>query len=106
VGRFYYNQDFTADFDDRLLAHLQIVIGSKLRRGEAFYFSWHDDHRIGNGRTTIWMHPSMPIRYKYNRGIMPPINPAWIQELTVTANSSSGLRLVNEPAPPTPPLQA
>jgi hypothetical protein len=99
MGTFYYGE-FEADFDDRLLAHLQIVIGAKLRRGEAFYISWKDDAAIGNGRTSIWLHPSLPLRYKYYGGKMPRINPAWIQELTLSAHSNSGLQLVSEPPPP------
>jgi hypothetical protein len=43
MGSFHYDVGFSADFEDRLLAHLQIVIGAKLRRGEGFYFSWRDE---------------------------------------------------------------
>ena len=39
MGKFIYREQVRADFEDRLLAHLQIVIGNKLRRGEPFYFS-------------------------------------------------------------------
>jgi hypothetical protein len=102
MGTFQYDVDFSADFDDRTLAHLQIVIGSKLRRGEAFYFSWQDDPRVGNGRTTLWLHPSIPLRYKYYGGRMPRINPAWIHSLSDSANSNGGLQLVAEPEPPAP----
>jgi hypothetical protein len=102
MGTFHYSENYEADFDDRVLAHLQIVIGTKLRRGEAFYLSWRDDTRIGNGRTSLWLHPSIPLRYKYYGGKMPRINPAWIHDLTVSANSSSGLQLVAEPTPPPP----
>jgi hypothetical protein len=102
MGTFYYG-DFEADFDDRLLAHLQIVIGAKLRRSEAFYLSWKDDAAIGNGRTSIWLHPSIPLRYKYYGAKMPRINPTWVQDLTTSANSNSGLQLVSEPLPPSLP---
>jgi hypothetical protein len=102
MGTFFYDVEFSADFDDRTLAHLQIVIGTKLRRGEAFYFSWQDDVRIGNGRTSLWLHPAIPLRYKYYGGRMARINPAWIQSLSVSANSNSGLQLVEEPPPPAP----
>lgn len=43
MGKLVYDSTFTAEFDDRLLTHLQIVIGMKLRRGESFMFSWKDD---------------------------------------------------------------
>ncbi|KFF58097.1 ATP-dependent DNA ligase, partial [Cryobacterium sp. MLB-32] len=43
MGKLTYDSSLTADFDDRVLAHIQLVIGTKLRRGESFYFSWRDD---------------------------------------------------------------
>lgn len=101
MGTLQYDSTFTADFDDRLLAHLQIVIGAKLRRHESFYFSWKDDARVGNGRTTIWLHPAIPLVYKYFGSRMPAINRAWIDELAISANSPGGLQIVREPeAPP------
>jgi hypothetical protein len=103
MGTLYYATNFTVDFDDRLLAHLQIVIGQKLRRNESMYLSWKDDNRIGNGRTTIWLEPSIPLIYKYFGGRMPRINPYWIENLMLTANSAGGLQIVPEPAPPEEP---
>jgi hypothetical protein len=100
MGTFHYDSTFQADFDDRVLAHLQIVIGTKLRRGETFYLSWRDDISVGNGRTSVWLHPALPLRYKYHGSKMPRINPAWINDLTFSANSNSGLQLVDEPPAP------
>lgn len=87
------------DFEDRLLAHLQVVIGLKLRRGESFYFSWKDDQRIGDGRTTIWLHPAIPLTFKYYGGRMPQLNRAWLHELEIAANSNQGLHVTPEPSP-------
>lgn len=39
MGKLYYDSTLNTDIDDRTLAHLQVVIGAKLRRGESFYFS-------------------------------------------------------------------
>jgi hypothetical protein len=100
VGTLHY-VDFDVDFGDRLLAHLQIVIGAKLRRGEAFYLTWKDDVAIGDGRTSIWLHPAIPLRYKYYGSVMPRLNPAWIDELILSANSPGGLWIMPEPPPRT-----
>ncbi|MET4156688.1 ATP-dependent DNA ligase [Agromyces sp. PvR057] len=97
MGKFIY-ETLRVDFEDRVLAHLQHVIGAKLRRGESFHFSWRDDASIGNGRTTIWMHPSAMIVYKYYGSRPPSINRAWIEALSQVANSGAGLHLVPEPA--------
>ena len=46
------------EFDDRLLAHLQIVIVQKIRRGESFLMSWRDAAETGDGHSAIWIHPA------------------------------------------------
>jgi hypothetical protein len=97
MGTLTYDSTLTVDFEDRVLAHLQLVIGAKLRRNEAFYFSWKDDTSIGNGRSTLWMHPTIPLHYKYHGGRPPSINRAWVDELMLTANTPAGLQLVSEP---------
>ncbi len=97
MGKFTYDSTLVVDFDDRVLAHLQIVIGAKLRRNESFYFSWRDDSSVGNGRSVVWLHPAISIVYKFHGGRPPAINRAWIEELMATANSSAGLRIVPEP---------
>jgi hypothetical protein len=88
------------DFDDRLLAHLQMVIATKLRRGESFAFSWRDDAAVGDGRTTIWLHPALPLVFKYSGSRQPAINRAWVEALLQAANSSAGLHVVPEPSDP------
>lgn len=83
-------------FDDRVLAHLQVVIGAKLRRGESFFFSWKDDSSTGDGRSSIWMNDSIPLYFKYSGGRMPALNREWIETLMVSANSGLGLQLSEE----------
>lgn len=97
VGKLTYNSMLTADFDDRVLAHIQVVIGAKLRRGEAFYFSWRDDPKSGDGRSAIWIHPGIALTFKYFGGRAPSLNRGWIDALMTTANSSAGLQIVPEP---------
>ncbi|WP_127795299.1 ATP-dependent DNA ligase [Agromyces sp. LHK192] len=99
MGKLTYDSTLGVDFDDRVLAHLQLVIGAKLRRGESFFFSWRDDPSIGDGRSSLWMHPSVPLAFKYSGGRPPSINRTWIEALMDTANSPSGLVIVPEPPP-------
>ncbi|TDN90676.1 ATP-dependent DNA ligase [Microbacterium sp. BK668] len=98
MGKFIYEGIIKVDFEDRTLAHLQIVIGTKLRRGEAFHFSWRDDPSLGDGRTTVWLHPRSSLVYKFYGSRRPALNRAWIDALAYTANSPSGLYVVPEPA--------
>jgi hypothetical protein len=98
VGKFIYEGLVKVDFEDRLLMHLQTVIAAKLRRGEAFNFTWKDDTSIGDGRTTVWMHPRTSIVYKFYGSRRPAVNRAWVEALAYTANSPAGLYIVPEPA--------
>src|SRR4051812_28202017 len=66
MGKLTYDSTLVVDFDDRVLAHLQVVIGAKLRRNESFYFSWRDDSAVGDGRSVIWLHPSIALMYKFH----------------------------------------
>jgi hypothetical protein len=98
VGTLSYDSNYKADFDDRVLAHLQIVIGAKLRRGESFHFSWRNEQVTGQGRTTIWLHPTVPLIYSYLGSRTPTINRQWIEALMTSANSVAGLQIVPEPS--------
>ncbi|KHK98746.1 ATP-dependent DNA ligase [Microbacterium mangrovi] len=100
MGKLTYDKTVKADFEDRALTHLQIVMVNKLRRGEPFMFSWKDDASLGNGRTTIWVHPSVSLVFKFYGSRRPDVNPAWIEALAQTANAQFGLYLVPEPSGP------
>ena len=100
MGKLTYDSTVVVDFDDRLLAHLQVVITTKLRRGESFAFSWHDEAAVGDGRTTIWLHPALPLVFKFFGGKQPSINRHWVELLLQAANSSAGLHIVPEPTDP------
>lgn len=93
MGTLSYAGDTTVEFDDRTLAHLQVVIGAKLRRGESFYFSWRSPD---GGRITVWLHPTLSLRYNYMTNQMPSLNRVWLEQLTETANNASGLQLIDE----------
>lgn len=97
MGRLIYDSTLEADFDDRLLAHLQLVIGTKLGKGEAFYFSWRDATAVGSGRTSLWLHPAIPLRFKYHGGRPPTVNSEWVRRLLQDTYTANGLRISDEP---------
>jgi hypothetical protein len=97
VGRFIYENDTRLDIDDRVLLHLQSVIGAKLRRGEAFTFNWTVDRSLGSGRTTVWLHPHSSIVFSYSGSRRAQLNRKWLEALMFAANSPAGLYLVPEP---------
>ena len=101
MGLLTYDSKLTAAFDDRVLAHLQAVIWSKLRRGESFSFTWAESLADGSGRKSIWLSQSIPLTFEYFGSRAPALNPNWVQALTKSANSTGGLQLVPEPPAPT-----
>jgi hypothetical protein len=104
MGKMIYgDSDIEIEFDDRSLTHVQVVIGSKLRRGESFFFSWKDDPAIGDGRSSIWLDRSIPLYFKYFGGKNPTINREWLGILSDSANSGQGLVFTTEPGGITPP---
>jgi hypothetical protein len=101
MGSLLYGNNGTAvEFDDRALMHLQIVITGKLRRRESFLFSWTDSAALGSGRSSVWLDPSIPLLYRYRGNRVPSINRAWIEAMTASANSGSGLLFTIEPPLP------
>lgn len=82
--------------DDRALAHLKVVIATKLRRNESFTLSWKHPEDDLAGRSTIWLHPSIPLRFTFDEPDVPPLNMKWVEELMQSANSTGGISLVDE----------
>ncbi|MFM9921239.1 ATP-dependent DNA ligase [Lacisediminihabitans sp. H27-G8] len=98
MGIFVYGRS-TAEvtFDDRALFHLQIVITAKLRRHESFLFTWTNPLSDGGGRSSIWLHPSNTMMYRFSGSRMPLVNREWINLLMESANSGGGLHFIPEP---------
>ena len=102
MGTFTYDSTLRAEFDDRLLAHLQLVLGAKLRRGESLFFSWPKPIELGGGRTTVWVNPTVPLGFDYAAQAMPEISREWLEVLTKSASSNQGLHLIADPTGTTP----
>jgi hypothetical protein len=95
MGRLIYGS-MSVEFEDRVLAHLQIVIVNKLRRQESFAVSWRDSTELGDGRSAIWIDPSIALYFKFDGSRVPEIDRHWISQLAASADSSTGL-IVTDP---------
>ncbi|MFJ2369730.1 hypothetical protein [Microbacterium sp. NPDC087665] len=97
MGSLYYG-DATEPIliEDRALAHLKVVIATKLRRNESFTLSWKHPDGVLAGRSTIWLHPSIPLRFVFQFADSPDLSRAWIEDLAQSASSSGGITLVEE----------
>jgi hypothetical protein len=103
MGTIYYGGgNSPIHIEDRALAHLKVVIATKLRRREAFTLSWRHPEGEPRGRSTIWLHPSIPLRFVFDDPVTPQLSRQWIEELANSANTSGGIQLVPEHLDATP----
>jgi hypothetical protein len=97
VGTIYYGgSDTPIQIEDRALAHLKVVIATKLRRSESFTVSWQHGEDQPRGRSTIWLHPSIPLRFVFDDPDPPELSRQWIEQLARSANSTQGIQLSTE----------
>ena len=97
MGTIYYGGSATPiHIEDRTLAHLKVVIATKLRRSESFTVTWKHPDDQPRGRSTIWLHPSIPLRFVFDDPEPADLSREWIEELANSANSSGGITLVAE----------
>lgn len=91
---FYADQAIT--MDDRTLAHLKVAVVTKLRRGESFTLSWEHGEGEPEGRTTLWMHESIPLRFSFDQRQSPVLHREWIETILRSANTTGGIHLTAE----------
>jgi hypothetical protein len=95
MGTFRYDGD-RIEFEDRLLSHLHIVIVQKLRSGDSFAMSWMNSLSIGDGRCSVWLDRTIPLRFDFAGSRPPKINREWLRALQASADSSTGLIVTGE----------
>lgn len=97
MGTIYYGGDASPiNIEDRALAHLKVVIATKLRRGESFTLTWRHPDDQPRGRSTVWLSPSIPLRFVFDDPEPAVLSREWMEELAQSANSSGGIMLVAE----------
>ncbi|GAB3293896.1 MULTISPECIES: ATP-dependent DNA ligase [Pseudoclavibacter] len=77
-------------FDDRTLAHLQVIVLKKFRNQESFIVSWRNTDTSGDGRSTVWMTPSFPAHFHIEKPAH-KLDPEWLTALQRSADSAAGL---------------
>lgn len=84
------------ELDDRVLAHLQLVVSMKLRRGENFFVSWRNPPSIGSGRQSVWIDNGQHLAFEYSGGRIPHVNKHWVETLAASASTNFGLQITDE----------
>jgi hypothetical protein len=90
----------TLRIDDRVLAHLQTVITTKLRRNEGLLLQWERDSDAGSGRGALWVHPSTELIYEYEGGREPALDGAELDRMMADAAGTRGLKVAASEAAP------
>lgn len=93
---FYGGSETPIEIEDQALAHLKFVISAKLRRGESFTVSWQHPDGQPRGRSTVWLHPSIPLRFVFDDPEPAKLSREWLEDLANSAHSSGGILLVAE----------
>jgi hypothetical protein len=83
--------------DDRLLAHLKVAIVAKLRRGEPFLLSWDSRPDADSGRMSLWMHPAIPLQFRFDEVERPVLNREWVESLSLASLRVDGMHVTPEP---------
>jgi len=79
--------------DDRMLAHVKVVVATKLRRSESFTLSWTHGADEPVGRSTIWLQPAIPLRFVFDSEQPEALDQNLLKRMANDANSSRGLSL-------------
>lgn len=99
MGKLHYNGS-AITIDDRVLAHLQIVIVNRLRKGESLTLSWLNALSRGDGRSSVWLHPAIPMQFEFAGSRRPEIGRGWVDALETSASSPIGLVVLDEDGKP------
>ena len=92
MAHLYYGAEcLPVELPDHVLAHVKVVIATKLRRNESFMLSWTNPGDLGT--TSLWMQPSIPLRFVFDTAEPTRLDSDYLQELAHSANSSRGLTL-------------
>lgn len=86
-------QNVQYDMDERLLAHLKIVISQKLRRSESFMLTWSRPSTAGSGQFAVWLSHSMSLHFRFAGSRPASLNQQWIHDLMQASFRVQGLNL-------------
>lgn len=67
MGRLHYGGGTEPiELPDHTLAHLRVLVTTKLRRSESFAVAWRHGEGDSAGRSSIWLHCSIPLRFDFD----------------------------------------
>lgn len=88
---FYGSTSEPIHIPDIPLAHLYAVTIVRLRRGESFTVTWRQDDAAMGRRSTIWMHPAIPLRFVFDVDEEIALDRESLRRLAQAAHSTAGI---------------
>jgi hypothetical protein len=97
MGTFYYGTSTeTLRVEDHVLAHLKLVVVTKLRRDESFTISWTKPVSRGAGRCTLWVHPAIPLRFVFDTSEPVSVDRTLLNSLNESSFTARGIVIPTE----------
>ena len=94
MGYLYYGDNTPPlEIPDRLLAHIKVVITTKLRRRESFTLSCRHESAAPSGRSSLWLQESIPLRFVFDRAEAEELDPFLLREFAEQATMNGGLMI-------------
>lgn len=88
------------EFDDRVLAHLRVVIAQKLRRRESFLLSWDHHAHNGGGRSSLWITDGVNLGFIFFGSRAANLDREWLDRMMSASHSVMGLNMEDVPEVP------
>ena len=88
MAKLYYGSDTApVTLPDRLLGYIKVITATKLRRGESFTLTW-SGAEDETGRSTIWLQPSIPLRFVFDSPEPEQLSGAYLRALVESSLSA------------------
>lgn len=106
MGTLTYGGATAYEIDDRTLAHLKLVITTKLRRNESFTLTCQRSDHDAEQRTALWLQPAIPLRFEFGTAEGDALDPDLLQEFAEAATTNAGIIVDTSPVAQTAALIA
>lgn len=94
MGTPYYGAARTPiKMDDRVLAHVKVLVVSKLRRNEPFLLSWVESAENGHGRASVWIHAGADLVFRFDGSRQADLDKELLDSMSSEALGPTGLRV-------------
>jgi hypothetical protein len=91
MGTLYYSAaQYPIRIDDALLTNLRVVLEKRLDAGLGLSLSWSE---AGIGRSTVWLHPTIPVRMHVDDPEATRPDAHAVDAMTVEVEQSGGIML-------------